>query len=163
MRIILPSDQRRRLASELHRAGRVESGGQLFGEQLAPSYFKVTELTIQRRRGSVASFLVDVVEATKAAVAFFRRTGHNYVRHNYIGEWHSHPSFAVQPSAKDVRTMREIVSDGEFVGAFAVLMIARLDAQHLRAGAWLFAPSGEEGPIALEIQDDDEQARSHTY
>jgi hypothetical protein len=144
----------RKLSTALERAGVSESGGQLFGEQLAPSYFRVTELTVQSRRGSFASFIVDVVEAGRIALAFFRRTGHDYTRHNYIGEWHSHPSFAVEPSFMDSSTMRELVTAPEFAGSFAVLMIARLDGRELRTGAWLYDPLGNEEPVTLEIQDD---------
>ena len=144
MKVILPSDQIRKLTTALARAGSSESGGQLFGEQLAPSRFRVTDLTVQSRPGSFASFIVDLVEAGRAAVAFFRRTRHDYSRHNYIGEWHSHPSFAVEPSPKDSNTMRGLVAAEDFAGSFAVLMIVRLDGIELRTGAWLFDPSGHE-------------------
>jgi [CysO sulfur-carrier protein]-S-L-cysteine hydrolase len=153
VKVVLPSDQVRKLARALARARTSESGGQLFGEQLAPSSFRVTDLTVQRQPGSFASFVVDVDEAARAATAFFRRTGHDYSRHNYIGEWHSHPSFAVQPSSKDSNTMRELVTAEDFVGSFAVLMIARLDGIELQAGAWLYNPGGYEQPVTLEIQD----------
>lgn len=153
MKVILPSDQVRRLRGALARAGTWESGGQLFGEQLAPSRFRVTDLTVQRRLGAFATFIVDLVEAGQAAVEFFRRTGHAYSRHNYIGEWHSHPSFDVAPSAKDSRTMRELVAADDFRGSFAVLMIARLDGPELRTGAWLFDPDGNEQAVRLEVED----------
>jgi hypothetical protein len=113
----------------------------------------VTDLTVQRRLGSVAAFIVDLVEAARAAVDFFHRTGHAYSRHNYIGEWHSHPSFAVAPSPKDANTMRELVTAKDFRGSFAVLLIARLDGAELRTGAWLFDPRGTEQAVTLEVED----------
>jgi hypothetical protein len=153
VKVILPSDQVRKLTTALARAGISESGGQLFGEQLAPSQFRVTDLTVQSRPGSFASFIVDLVEAGRAAVAFFRRTGHDYSRHNYIGEWHSHPSFAVEPSPKDSNTMRDLVNAEDFAGSFAVLMIVRLDGTELRTGAWMFDPQGHQQAVSLEIED----------
>ncbi len=153
MKVTLPNEQVQKLVTALERAGTSESGGQLFGEQLAPSQFRVTDLTVQSRRGSFASFIVDVVEAGKAALGFFRRTGHNYARHNYIGEWHSHPSFAVEPSTKDANTMRDLVGAEDFAGSFAVLMIARLDGPKLRTGAWLYDPRGNEQRVTLEFED----------
>lgn len=153
MNLVLPLDQRRKLEAALEHAGALETGGQLFGEQLAPSSFKVVELTTQRRRGSFARFIVDVVEAGKAALAFFRRTNHNYARYNYIGEWHSHPSFSVQPSSTDAKTMRELVASADFRGTFAVLMIARLDGADLQARAWLYDPRGHELSVNLEVED----------
>ncbi len=150
MRLFLPPEQTARLREALARAGSREIGGQLFGEQRAPSDFQVTELTVQRR-GSFARFIVDLLQAARDALAFFERTENRYTRFNYIGEWHSHPSFAVQPSGVDVATMRSLVGDSSFKGSFAVLMIVRLDTTQLTCGAWVFDPTGHEGPVALEV------------
>ncbi|MGE0499690.1 MAG: Mov34/MPN/PAD-1 family protein [Rhizobiaceae bacterium] len=152
MRIALAADQAGKLVAALGRVGTKEIGGQLFGEQLAPSDFRVTELTVQSRPGTFARFVVDLLQAAKDAVRFFDRTEHRYTRYNYIGEWHSHPSFAVQPSGPDVATMRDLVQDSRFVGTFAVLMIVRLDAETLTAGAWVFDPQGGERAIMLEVE-----------
>ncbi len=151
MHIRLGSDVVHRLRSALLRAGTRESGGQLFGEQLALSDFRVTELTVQARPGTFARFVVDVLQAARDALRFFDRTRHDYQRFNYIGEWHSHPSFAVMPSGTDAATMRELVRDPAFRGTFAVLMIVRLDGDVLNAGAWVFDPQGAERAIAVEM------------
>ena len=150
MKLTLPSDQRAKLEEALRRAGTNEIGGQMFGEQLAPSNFVITELSIQARKGTFARFVVDVVAATKAALRFFDSTRHQYTRYNYIGEWHSHPSFAVMPSGQDLASMRRLVTEEEFAGTFAVLMIVRLDS-NLEAGAWYFDPCGREGDAELEV------------
>lgn len=151
MILTLPTDQSDIIVSELRRAGTNETGGQLFGEQLAPSRFRITEVTVQARRGTFARFVVDLMAAAKAAARFFERTNHEYRRFNYIGEWHSHPSFAVRPSGHDLDTMRRLVSDRSFVGSFAVLVIVRLDDPDLKAGAWFFDPAGREGDAHLEM------------
>ena len=150
MRLRIPAEQIGNLRDSLRRAGTREIGGQIFGEQLAPSHFVATELTVQRRPGTFARFVVDLIRAARDAVRFFDRTAHQYTRYNYIGEWHSHPSFAVQPSDVDVATMRQVVTDPEFKGGFAVLMITRLDGDELTCGAWLFDPAGPTFPITLE-------------
>lgn len=153
MRLRLPPDQIRSLREALHQAGVKETGGQIFGEQLAPSDFRTIELTFQKRPGTFARFIVDLIQATRDAVRFFDRTGHRYTRLNYIGEWHSHPSFEVRPYDTDIATMRELVTDRDFRGNFAVLMIARLDPDNnLNIGAWLFDPSGREQSVTLEIE-----------
>jgi hypothetical protein len=149
---VLAADQTRRLIAALKRVGIREIGGQLFGEQLAPSNFRVTELTVQSRPGTFARFVVDLLQAARDAVRFFDRTEHRYKRYNYIGEWHSHPSFAVQPSGPDMETMRGLVRDSQFMGTFAVLMIVRLDAETLTSGAWVFDPQGGERAIMLEVE-----------
>ncbi|TGV11392.1 hypothetical protein EN816_24350 [Mesorhizobium sp. M8A.F.Ca.ET.173.01.1.1] len=152
MKVALAADQSERLLAALERAGVKEIGGQLFGEQLAPSDFRVTELTVQSRPGTFARFIVDLLEAAKDAIRFFDRTEHRYTRYNYIGEWHSHPSFAVQPSGTDAATMRQLVRHAQFAGTFAVLMIVRLDAETLTSGAWVFDPQGNERRVLLEVE-----------
>ena len=150
MKVSLATDQKRKLVAALKRADAREIGGQLYGEQLAPSDFHVTDVAIQRRRGSVTRFLVDLAQAARDAVRFFDRTRHRYTRFNYIGEWHSHPRFAVRPSGTDIDTMRALVRDPEFQGFFAVLMIVQLSNNALSVAAWVFDPEGSERSICLE-------------
>ncbi len=151
MRLQLPSDQLRALRTALERAGTSEIGGQMYGEQLAPSDFRITDLTFQRRPGTFARFVVDLVQAARDALRFFDRTEHRYTRYNYIGEWHSHPSFEVRPSSPDVATMRGMVGDRGFRGTFAVLMIVRFDDLNVTCGGWLFDPQGREQPVTVEL------------
>lgn len=100
MRIRLSAEQTRKLLAALGPAGASETGGQLFGEQLAPSDFRVTHLTAQAQPGTISRFVVDLMQAARDAIVFFHRTRHAYRRYNYIGEWHSHPSFAVRPAGR---------------------------------------------------------------
>lgn len=151
MRIRLPSDQLAALRAALERAGTNEIGGQMYGEQRAPSDFVISDLTVQQRLGTIARFIVDLLQAARDALGFFERTEHRYTRYNYVGEWHSHPSFAVHPSSTDVASMRAIVRDRGFRGNFAVLMIARLDGSEITCGGWLFDPQGREHPITIEL------------
>lgn len=152
MHVRIASEEARKLVAALNRAGSGEIGGQLFGEQLAPSRFRVTELTIQRRGGSFARFVVDLVQAARDAFNFFQRTERAYVRFNYVGEWHSHPSFEVKPSGTDADAMRGLVRDPAFKGTFAVLMIVRCDSGTLTCGAWVFDPQGRESEVELEVE-----------
>ncbi|MEW5789654.1 MAG: Mov34/MPN/PAD-1 family protein [Pseudomonadota bacterium] len=152
MRLRLPPDQIAKLYDALRRANTREIGGQIFGEQIAPSDFVATELTFQKRPGTFARFVVDIIQAARDAMQFFDRTAHQYTRYNYIGEWHSHPSYAVRPSDVDVTAMRRLVSDPEFKGGFAVLLITRLDGNGLNCGAWLFDPVGSILAVTLEEQ-----------
>ena len=154
MRLRLPSEQLLALRAALERAGTNEIGGQMYGEQLAPSDFRVTDLTFQQRPGTFARFFVDLVQAARDALRFFERTEHRYTRYNYIGEWHSHPSFEVHPSSTDIASMRSIVQDPGFQGNFAVLMIVRLDEATVTCGGWLFDPRGRDQPVTIELLHD---------
>lgn len=150
MRIRLPADQAQVLREALQQAGSKETGGQIYGEQFAPSDFVVTELTVQKKLGTFSRFVVDLIQTARDAARFFDHTAHQYARYNYIGEWHSHPNFAIRPSDVDIETMLRLVTDHDFKGRFAVLMIARLYGHKLAYGTWLFEPSGQTFAINME-------------
>jgi hypothetical protein len=59
--------------------------------------------------GSHTRFRRDPKTHQKTLDEFFERTGRDYQRFNYLGEWHSHPSFSVQPSVEDIETMTDDV------------------------------------------------------
>lgn len=123
--LILPSEQHELLLSALRKAGLREIGGILMGEHAGQNLFIIREMTVHRR-GAFASFIRRIEDAIGRIHAFFHETGHDYARFNYIGEWHSHPSFAPYPSRTDDQSVLQIVQD-ESVGAnFVVLLIAKL-------------------------------------
>ena len=73
-----------------------------------------------------------------------KRTGYNYRKFNYIGEWHSHPSFQPVPSEKDLQSMQEIVTDSDTSANFAILLIVRLKrGQEIDATATVFFRDGK--------------------
>lgn len=150
MRLRLPNDQVGQLTEALRRAGTKEIGGQIFGEQLAASDFCTTEFTVQKRRGSFARFFVDLTQAAKDAMRFFHKTEHRYLRYNYIGEWHSHPSFTVTPSATDVQSMIALVTDPSFRGNFAALLVMKLAGDRLELSAQVFDRAGACQAVSVE-------------
>lgn len=139
MNLLLPHDIVVRLIEALREAGPREIGGILMGEHVGIDTFRVKELTIQRTGGTFAAFM-RLVDAFLAPLrAFFDSTNHNYTRFNYVGEWHSHHSFALVPSGRDHATMLELIGDHELGARFVVLMLVALDdASQLRVGVTLY-------------------------
>lgn len=134
MRLVLPREIREQIETALREAGRNEIGGILMAEHIAENAFRVQSVTIQRRGGSFAAFL-RVVEAFIGPLKnFFRRTDYNYTKFNYIGEWHSHPSFVPKPSETDHQTMQSIINDPETGAFFVVLMIVKLNKDDALTG-----------------------------
>jgi [CysO sulfur-carrier protein]-S-L-cysteine hydrolase len=126
MRVELASEVEARFRSALRTGGRREIGGMLFAEQLAPGHFRITDFSIDPNTGSHTAFRRDPQSHGDALEEFFRPTDRDFTRFNYLGEWHSHPSFAVQPSAEDLVTMTDIVESRRSVITFAILLIVRL-------------------------------------
>lgn len=143
MKIILPSEIKERLIAELTKAKRVEIGGILMGEHIAEDEFKVCDLTVQRIKGGFAFFerlLQGMIEPLKR---FFRKTNQNYGKFNYLGEWHSHPSFLLLPSVVDNATMSAIAEDEELGANFVVLLIVKLTSiDELKGTVTFYFPDG---------------------
>jgi proteasome lid subunit RPN8/RPN11 len=134
MRVRLPKAVVEQLISELTRAGTAEIGGILMGEHVADGDFKVCEITVQRLGGGFAFFQRAFENVIAPLKRFFEKTGNNFTRFNYLGEWHSHPSFEPCPSSVDVQTMTDIAEDPRFQGNFVALMILRLSKEKLLTG-----------------------------
>jgi proteasome lid subunit RPN8/RPN11 len=157
MELQLPEPIVEELVGVLAGAGSYEVGGILMGEHLAEGVFRVAEITVQRARGTFASFVRLVWEAVASLERFFRRTGRAYTRFNYLGEWHSHPAFSLEPSDRDCRSMQEIVDDPSVGANFAVLLIVRLDTGRLNGRTYVFLPGGRRyiGHLVIEGQTDE--------
>jgi [CysO sulfur-carrier protein]-S-L-cysteine hydrolase len=97
----------------------------LVGEHVADETFRIVDLSVQLSGGTAAHFVRDPGKAKAFLDEFFQRTGHDYLRLNYIGEWHSHPRFMPVSSGEDCTTMLELVHDPVVGVNFAVLIIAR--------------------------------------
>jgi [CysO sulfur-carrier protein]-S-L-cysteine hydrolase len=115
-----------RLRKALAKAGRREIGGMLMGEQVATDHFRIVDFSVDAFSGSRMHFRRDPDVHRKTLDEFFDRTDHDYQRFNYLGEWHSHPSFSVYPSVEDIETMTDIVENRSSTNTFAALLIVRL-------------------------------------
>ena len=131
-------------------AGARETGGMLFGEHLAKVVFRVVEATLAGT-GTVSSFVRNIFTSMGHLDRFFRRTRHDYQRFNYLGEWHSHPSFALSPSMADDRAMVEIVNDPRTGARFAVSLIVKLREGELLTAAFAYFPDGEREDVDVVL------------
>jgi proteasome lid subunit RPN8/RPN11 len=129
MRVEIAEDVVATLRNALQSAGPREIGGVLMGEQIEPGHFRIVETSIDAETGGSAHFVRSPAAHAEALDAFFQRTGNAYDRFNYLGEWHSHPTFDVTPSGQDAGSMLELVH-GERGIDFAVLLIVRLGSIH---------------------------------
>ena len=122
------------------------------GEHTGPNAFAVRELTVQSG-GSFARFVREARAALVALRGFFARTQSQYTRFNYLGEWHSHPSFSVEPSATDHNSMVVMARNPEVGATFLVLMVVKLDAaERLLGSVHLYLPDGTVSSGELVVQ-----------
>jgi hypothetical protein len=142
LKLILPPDISGKIRTALEKAGKREVGGVLLAEHVGPDEFAVREITVHRR-GAISSFVRLIEEALGRIAEFFQSVNHDYVRFNYLGEWHSHPSFEPEPSGRDDASMREIVQDPKVGANFVALLIVKLDGDGgLLASVHAYLPDG---------------------
>jgi proteasome lid subunit RPN8/RPN11 len=99
------------------------------GEHVRDETFRVVEISVQRSGGSQGCFIRNPTDHQAQLREFFARTSEDYRRFNYLGEWHSHPSFAAAPSITDIQTMQSIVSDPAVGVNFLALLIVKLSRE----------------------------------
>ncbi len=147
----LPPDLAETLQTALRKAGQYEVGGILMAEHTGINEFTVREITVHSR-GTYACFIRRIEDALGKLRSFFQKTEHDYLRFNYLGEWHSHPLFVPYPSKKDDISMLQIVQD-DMVGAnFAVLLIVKLNPNsQLIATAHTYFPDGQRSVANVRI------------
>lgn len=124
--IVLPANVAAKLRRELRRAGDREIGGVLAGEDLGSGRFSVADISVQRSGGGVAHFVRDPSAHRKFMRRFLARTGNDYTRFNYLGEWHSHPRFPALPSGTDLRQMQGLIEERGQSANFLVLLVVKL-------------------------------------
>jgi hypothetical protein len=152
LRITVPAEVQETLRHALTKAGSRECGGVLMGEHLGVNHFAVRALTVQRP-GAIASFVRGLAGALKAIKAYCGSTGNNYTRFNYLGEWHTHPLFSVQPSGLDHATMRDLVMDRRVGANFVVLLIFRLNGEALEGSTHTYLPDGGMHRSELDLEE----------
>lgn len=147
----LPPEISSALQAALKKAGRREIGGILMAEHIGINEFTVREITIHHH-GIYAYFLRRIEDTIGKLHSFFQRTEHDYSRFNYLGEWHSHPSFAPYPSRTDDNSMIEIVQDDTVGANFTVLLIVKLDpGNQLITKGYTYFPDGQRSVANVKV------------
>ena len=112
-----------------------EIGGILIGYKKDENIFAISEATVADDTNSfnLASFIREPFKSMKVLLKSFK-----VKKHNYIGEWHSHPRFSLYPSSYDVKTMKGILADPGYGTGFALLIITKLEDGKPNMAGFLF-------------------------
>lgn len=128
----IPVPQWTAMRACLQKGGIREIGGWLVAEQLAPGEFELVGFTVDLEVGTHNRFASLPMAHSKQLDKILNENAGRTGRVDYLGEWHSHPTFLPVPSDIDLAAMTKMVEDsGPF---FAALLIVRLlDAEVLEA------------------------------
>lgn len=124
VRVEFPRALQVRMRKVVVSACRREIGGILMAEQLEPGSFRIVDFSVDPVKGTAVHFLRSPEHHQQALEDFFARTGSDYRRYNYLGEWHSHPNHDPLPSSTDIAAMNDVMHSERNI-SFAVLLIVR--------------------------------------
>ena len=141
---------RDKIKQACERAGPKEIGGMLFAQHVSPNTFQVLEATVEDA-GTISRFVRGLKHSLKRLQRFFARHDYRYTEFNYLGEWHSHPSFGLEPSPTDNETMMDMVTDPKVGANFAVLLIVKIQDEQLTCNAWAYFPRGVRVDCVLDL------------
>lgn len=119
----------------LKKFGSFEIGGMLIGYKKEENYFSISDVTVADDIGkfNVSRFIREPMKSMKILIRLFKKQ-----KHSYIGEWHSHPHFALYPSHGDITTMKGILADSGYGVNFTLLVIVRLNHGKMDMAGFLF-------------------------
>lgn len=135
VKIEIPVEIEDRLRKVLRRGGLREIGGIIMGECLESGRFRIVDFTVDLHGGTVTSFVRSLRGVLHALSRFFNLTAHDYRRFNYLGEWHSHPSFFPFPSSRDIKAGQSIADDPDVGANFIVLLIVKFSEEGVFEGS----------------------------
>lgn len=121
--------------------GSKEIGGVLIGMKKLDSSFEVVDFSISLDKKSISdsSFIRDPRISKRLIDKHYKaKSGH------YIGEWHSHPKFALIPSPQDALTMCSIIHDPDYGIKFAFLLIVKEANKKLANRSFFFHQDSRE-------------------
>jgi integrative and conjugative element protein (TIGR02256 family) len=131
----LSSEVKNKIKETLLHHGINEIGGIIIGRKEAEEYFKIIDVSISIEEKSLSfyRFFKSARKSQKLLNKHFKnKTGY------YIGEWHSHPSFSLNPSITDAATMFGIVRNSKMNINFCLLLIVKLMDDELLYKAFFF-------------------------
>ncbi len=122
----------------LGKSGDYETGGILIGKKIEDKSFELIDISIsdEDNKFSISTFIRGIKKSDRLLRKHFKlKSGY------YIGEWHSHPKYSLIPSPQDVATMFGIIEDNNYGVSFAILLITKLNDNHLDYQGYFFHKS----------------------
>lgn len=147
MTIEIPKPISELLKRELEVMNQNETRGSFFAERVNGALFKVNDVYFSKKRGTF-SFIKMLIgdEYKKFQKNYHKKYFFEYEKYNYIGDWHSHPSFSCLPSSYDIA---EAIDDFKKSNAnFIIQIIIKIENDKLVGNAFLY----DKYNIASEIE-----------
>jgi len=150
MKVIIPNNTKYNILAALNYANKKEVGGLLIGEIINYMTIEIINMTSQSKW--LKSFFLRKWsrKEKKELNDILDQYGNNFSSINYCGEWHSHPSFSLEPSNRDIKSMWELCFDVKVSANFLILLIVKSAGKNdLQAKCYYF--NKENYPIYKQV------------
>lgn len=103
MKIILPEKIIKQISDAVIKNYPNETKGALFAKRISDELYEIEETYVEPKRGK--RFFVKLFanyQYKKFQDDYHKKYKNDYLNHNYIGDWHSHPKLECKPSSYDI-------------------------------------------------------------
>lgn len=137
MKIIIPKLIAAKIYNQVIKYSPNETKGALFAKKISNELFEIDDIYIEKNVGSFAFVtLINNKKYQKFQKTYHEKNNNDYVRHNYIGDWHSHPSFELNPSSFDIKEVKEDLKASN--AKFLIQIIVKAENENLIGNAFYF-------------------------
>lgn len=103
MKIVIKKEVTSKIYETVQLAGINEIKGSCYAFHKDNDLFEIEETYISQQKGTFSfSNLIINCKYNLFEKRYYKKHRNNFKEHNYIGDWHSHPSFKLKPSNYDI-------------------------------------------------------------
>ncbi len=153
MKIFVPKEITKKIFEAVKKAGKYEIKGALFAKFISSNNYEIEDVYISKEKGTTFfSNLIINYSYKRFEKKYFRFHEYDFVNHNYIGDWHSHPCFECFPSSYDINEAYDELNNSN--ANFIVQMIVKIENGKLMGNCYLYNRNEEKELCELMIEDD---------
>lgn len=130
MKIIVKKEVADKIKKAVKKAGKKEIKGACFAEKIDDNIFEIEDVYISKIGSFSFSNLVVSFKYRMFENKYFKKHSNDYEKHNYIGDWHSHPSFELVPSSYDKKEVIDELSKSN--AHFLIQIIVKISNENLQ-------------------------------
>ena len=137
MKIIVQKTVVSKIIDALKRAGLNETKGACFASRISNDCYSIEDVFLSKEKGTTFFSNLKINFSYKRfEKRYFKKHKYDYVNHNYIGDWHSHPSFDCLPSNYDKKEAFEELNNSN--ANFLIQLIVKLIDNEITGRCFLY-------------------------
>lgn len=151
MKIIVPKEIANKILSAIIKEGVRETKGALFAKFVSENCYEIEDVYISKVKGTnVFSNLIVNYSYHKFEKQYHKKHKKDYVNHNYIGDWHSHPLFECNPSSYDISECFDELKNSN--ANFLIQLIVKVNNEKMIGNCFLYKRDGTNRKCELIIE-----------